>query len=800
VSPSAPSVVPGSLVRTLLGSVAEGIMVCGRDRRCLLWNRFLEELTGLSEAEVRGRDVLEPFPFLRRRGVERLLQRALGGETVRFPDTPYRVPGTGRSGWVAGQFSPYRDARGEVVGVVAVLHEITERKRTEQSLRESEERLRAIFEGAPAGISIVDREGRMAAANPALASMLGRAGSEMEGVRVAALVHPAERAEHARVFRELAEGSRAAWRGERRFVRPDGSEVWGRVTASPLPGDGGEPWRAVAMIEDVTERRRVAETNVRLAAFVRETPNPVLECGADGEIVFRNPAADAAAAEMAGGELAALLPAAHRQLARAALEGGQVFRGVEVTVGERILAWTYHPNLPLGAVHLFGEEITGRRAVEEQLRHEALHDALTGLPNRLLFLEHLARALLRQRRTPEHQFAVLFLDLDRFKVVNDGLGHHVGDELLVAVAGRLLGCVRGTDTVARFGGDEFAVLLDGIPDLEFVLGAAERIQETVSAPVALSGYEVYTSASIGVALSGAAYGRPEYLLRNADMAMYRAKAAGMGRTEVFDRAMHARALLRLQTETDLRHALERGEFRVFFQPVVGLGDGGVAGVEALVRWKHPERGWVGPGEFIAAAEETGLISALGRWVLGEACRCVRAWDAAGCPPVWASVNLSVKQFVQPDLAAQVAAALDASGLAPDRLRLEVTESVVADDLEAAAATLRRLRALGPRVYMDDFGTGYSSLSYLHRLPLDGLKVDRSFVSRIGTEESAAALVRTIAALGSSLGLAVVGEGVETPAQLAALRALEFDFAQGFHLCPPLDADALGVLLAHDPRW
>ncbi|MDB4951727.1 MAG: domain S-box/diguanylate cyclase protein [Gemmatimonadetes bacterium] len=798
---SAPAV-PAGLVRTLLGSVPEGVVACDRDLRYVVWNRYMETLTGLSAAEVLGRDVLEPFPFLRRRGLGRLLARALAGETVRLADTPYRIPGTGRSGWVAGQYGPLLDDAGAVTGIVGTIHEITDRKRTERTLRDSEERMRAFFDAAAVGIAIVDREGTLVAGNPALQQMLGFGEEELAGMPLDLLAHPADVRAGAVAFREVVEGRVQRWQGESRFLRRDGSVLWGRLSASAMQGADGEPWLSVGMVEDVTEHRRAMEENLRLAAFVRESPNPVVECGAGGEVLFQNPAAAALVRDTGAGELRRLLPANHVQLVHTGLALGQVFRGVEVPVGGRIFAWTYHPHPAFRAVHLFAEDITGRRAVEEQLRHDALHDALTGLPNRLLFMEHLARAILLARRDDAHQFAVLFLDLDRFKVVNDGLGHHVGDDLLVAVAGRLRASVRERDTVARFGGDEFAVLLDGIPDAEFASRAAERIQAAVSAPVALSGYEVFTSATIGIALSSSAYGRPEYLLRNADMAMYRAKAAGMGRYEVFDRAMHAAALLRLQTETDLRHAQERGEFRVFYQPILSLGDGRIAGMEALVRWAHPERGWISPPDFVPAAEETGLIFALGGWVLREACRQLGEWrrTVPGGEALTVSVNLSVKQFSQADLLEQVRRALDEAGLEPGALRLEVTESVLVENLESAAAILGRLKALGLKVHMDDFGTGYSSLGSLHRLPIDALKVDRSFVARLGTGRAASQLVRTIATLARELGLAVVAEGVETAEQLAELRALRCEYGQGYYFSVPVDADAMRALLLESPTW
>ena len=450
-------------------------------------------------------------------------------------------------------------------------------------------------------------------------------------------------------------------------------------------------------------------------------------------------------------------------------------------------------------------EIADRTDVERQLRHDALHDALTGLPNRTLFLERLRHAIQRARRRDEYLFGVLFLDLDRFKVVNDSLGHGVGDELLVHVARRLQGCLRAEDTVARLGGDEFAILLEGIGSINDAGRIAERIQRELSAPVNLSGYEVFTSVSIGIVDSTAAHGLPELLLRSADMAMYRAKAAGKARYEMFDRAMHAQALARLQLETDLRHGLERAEFRVHYQPIVSLESGRIVGVEALLRWQHPERGLVPPAVFVPLAEEMGLVIPLGRWLLERACGDLRAWGesapaAFAEEPPYLSVNLSVRQFAQTELVQQIADALTRGGFAPSRLAVEITESVIVENPETATTVLNGLKELGVQLHMDDFGTGYSSLGYLTRLPIDALKIDRTFVSRMDSDDKHFQLVRTILTLARSMNLRAVAEGVETSAQLLALRKLGCDQAQGFLFSTPLDGGEMAELLRLTPRW
>jgi diguanylate cyclase (GGDEF)-like protein/PAS domain S-box-containing protein len=427
------------------------------------------------------------------------------------------------------------------------------------------------------------------------------------------------------------------------------------------------------------------------------------------------------------------------------------------------------------------EDITERKRAQDALREFALRDPLTGLPNRVYFLERLTHAIQRARRNADFQFGVLFLDLDRFKVVNDSLGHHVGDELLGVIASRLLGCLRPVDTIARFGGDEFALLLEGISGVDDAIRIAQRVQQSLASPVVLDGYELFTSASIGIVMSSPSIDQPEYLWRSADMAMYRAKANGTGRFEIFDRAMHADALARLQMETDLRRALENDEFQLHYQPIVDLQSGEVAGFEALLRWEHPLQGMVFPTEVIRVAEETGLIHRLGEWVFFAACRQLRAWNDAGgiLKDLSVSVNLSTKQLSQADLVERIQAALSETGIPPHSLKLEITETAVVENSEDAVERLRLLRASGVQLMMDDFGTGYSSLSYLHRLPLDALKIDRSFISRMVRGDKHAQLVETILQLARSVNLKVVAEGVASLDQLDLLRELGCDFGQGY---------------------
>jgi diguanylate cyclase (GGDEF)-like protein len=451
--------------------------------------------------------------------------------------------------------------------------------------------------------------------------------------------------------------------------------------------------------------------------------------------------------------------------------------------------------------HLAEQERIGRELEEsrEHFRYVAFHDTLTDLPNRALLNNQLQAAIERAQAEPDHLFALLFLDLDRFKNINDSLGHVAGDQLLIATARRLEECMRPSDTVARLGGDEFAILLDEVEEYNDVIRVAERVQRELMRPLNLGGHEVYTTASMGITLSTIGYEHSENILRDADTAMYHAKEKGKARYEIFDAVMHARAVARLQLENDLRRALERQEMMVYFQPIISLATNKISGFEALVRWQHPQRGFVSPGDFISIAEETGLIIELGRWVLEESCRQMRAWHLQypSENPLTMSVNLSGKQFTQSNLIEQIKQILDETGLDPRSLKLEITESVVMENAEIASSMLLQLRALGVKLSIDDFGTGYSSLSYLHRFPVNTLKIDRSFISRLDAGDENTEIVRTIMTLANNLGMDVVAEGIETEKHLLHLKEMRCQYGQGHLFSKAVDAEAVGALLQRE---
>lgn len=481
-------------------------------------------------------------------------------------------------------------------------------------------------------------------------------------------------------------------------------------------------------------------------------------------------------------------------------------------------------------LHVICRDITEHKQAEEQLLHNAFHDALTGLPNRAMFMNRLEHAVEHsKRRDPDspdtgeadgtptpNLFAVLFLDLDRFKVINDSLGHALGDQFLIAIARRLEACLRPTDTAARLGGDEFTILLEDVRDTSDVIRVVERIQAELTSPLVLDGQEVFTTASIGIVFSGGgeSYNQPEELLRDADIAMYRAKLLGKARYEIFNSDMRDRAVARLQLETELRHAIARQEFQIHYQPIVSLAIGRVIGFEALIRWQRPTKSGepagelVLPGEFMPIAEEIGMSILIDQWVLQEACRQMQQWqehlpnlaELPSLQPLTISVNLCGPYFRQPELLQNINRVFQETHLEPPSLKLEITENIIMQNDASTTAMLSQLRDLGVQLAIDDFGTGYSSLGRLHRLPVDVLKIDRSFVSMIDANGNNLEITETIVTLARKLGVEVTAEGVETAEQLAQLRGLNCGCGQGYFFSQPLDTEAAKALIMARPQW
>jgi len=696
--------------------------------------------------------------------------------------------------------------------VCAELGRILRRKPADDELRRSEREYRTLFENAHDAILVVDpHEQAVLDANHHACQLYGYPRAELLGMALDNLWREPE-ADRARL-REAEQGVGGVYQS--RHARKDGSEIVVDVTAGPVEYRGRRAlWSS---IRDATDRIRVVDalrtSEERYRMLFDASPQAMWVF--DSETLRFLAVNDAAVKrygysrdEFLGMTIADIRPPEDvpglqdqlQRLAEGAPSLANIWRHRKAT-GELLdVEVTSH------AIELSGRkarlvvsiDVTERLRAEEKLWHAAFYDALTGLPNRALFMERLGMALERSKGRGRGGFAVLFLDLDRFKVVNDSLGHRAGDQLLIQISRRLERTRRAGDTVARLGGDEFAVLVEGVENASDAARVAERVQRELSMPFEIDGQEVFTSASIGIALGGGPLQvRPEDMLRDADTAMYRAKGLGIAKHAVFDVTMHDRAVAVLQLENDLRRAIERGELRVQYQPIVALGSGRIMGFEALARWHHRQRGTIPPAEFIPLAEETGVIGSLGRWILQEACTQMRRLQAAHprLPALTLSVNVSGRQVLQPDLVEQIDDTLRATGLDARSLRLEITESVLVENAAAATRCLMRLRQLGLQLCIDDFGTGYSSLSYLHRLPIDLLKIDSSFVRTMGSDEKNRRIVETILLLGRNLGVEVVAEGVETSAQASALHRLGCGLVQGYLFSHPLDIEDAAALVS-----
>ncbi len=846
--------------RSVVESVGEGLLITD-DRDVVLYaNPRMTELTGYSEEEMLERPAYElllppeEWPDL----LERNSRRVKGGAPERYEMRLKRRDGG--TFWAEINATPYRDASGEIVGTLGAFTDITERKRTERSLEESEQRFRQLFEQSVDALFVHDERGRFVDCNSQATLLLGYSREELLSISVSDIsldmLTPEARVQKKReggtLWQRALDGAPGtfALSHEEENRRKDGTVFPVEVRVGSV--DYGGKRMLLTSVRDITERRqgeeelRKSEERHRrqaqelsllyrmstalarefdLSAIFRTVVEAVAESFGYTQVsAYQLVGADLVLQHQVGyDKVIERIPIEEGVMGRSARSGQPLlvedvgkdpgFLGAIDDITSEVCVPLFDQNRVVGILNVesvggvaltqadmrltsaLGEQasIALSRArlysqaeeSKERLAYQAFHDPLTGLANRSLLMDRLEHAQARARRRTD-SLAVLFMDLDDFKVINDSLGHVVGDRLLVGVAERLSSCVRPQDTVARLGGDEFVALLEDLGDEGDAVRVAERIIEELRIPFAVDGNTLHTSASLGIAFDSAS---GEDLLRAADTAMYRAKARGKGRYEIFEQDMHHRAVQRLRLENDLRAALHVGGLAVYYQPKVNLHTGEVAGVEALLRWQHPALGMLLPKDFLPLAEQTGLIVPIGKWVLREACRRARKWRKSrrGQAPLLVCVNLSVKQLGQTDFVAEV---LEETGLAPADLMLEITEDTVMEDAQYAISALEDLKRMGVKLAIDDFGTGHSSLSYLKRLPVDYLKIDRSFIERLGEDTKEAEIVSSTLALARALGLKAIAEGVETTAQLDRLKKMGCDLAQGNLFSAPLDADSL----------
>ena len=807
----------------LLDTVGQAVVALDLDGRITYWNRFAETLYGWPAREVVGRPASEILTPEDQQGrADEVMSELMAGRNWSGEFEVRRRDGTSFVAMVID--TPVYDEQGNLAGMIGVSTDITERKEAEDALRRSKARFQAVFENAAVGMALVDMEGRLAGSNLALQEMLGYGDEELRSMTWVELTHPDDIDLDRSHFERLVAGELDRYQFEKRYVRKDGRVIWGHLTGSVIGGPEVEPRLMVGMVEDVTERRQaeeaLKESEERFRSAFDDAPIGVTLVGHDNRYLRVN----RAFCEMLGRTEEELVGVVSSEITHP--EDLEATKACMERVLEEDGGGDRKYDLEKRCLHADGravwvvlsvslvrdsrgapshyvcqhQDISERKELEQRLERQAFHDPLTDLPNRALFVDRLRQALARMNRR-ELPVAVLFLDLDNFKIVNDSLGHEAGDRLLAAVAGRLKECVRPEDTLARFGGDEFAVLVEGAPDLEVAERVARRILERLRAPFNIGGRDVFTSASVGIAPATAGHRDSAKLLRNADLAMYGSKRRGKGGYKVFDAGEDDAVLTRLDLGGELRRALKRGEFEIYYHPEVSVETGRIESLEALVRWRHPRRGLLEPGDFLPVAEEVGLLLGIEERVLLEVCRQGRAWQhrRAGHTPVRVCTNISETLFSQTDLVERVAAALRETGLEAQNLSLEIAERIPADGSEATVAKLAALRDLGVGVVIENFGTAYSALAVLRRFPLDFLKIDRSLVAQLDEGSENAAIVEATINLAHALDWAVNAQGVETAGQLARLRKMGTDLAQGYHFTRPVTAEEATALLEQDLR-
>ena len=784
--------------RNIVELAQEGVWQIDADNLTTFVNRKMADMLGYTVAEIQGQSI---FMFMDDEGKEittRNIERRTRGVSEEHEFKLLHKDGT--EIWVIVNANPLFDDHGRYAGAFAMISDITDRKRWESALIQSEKNFRALVEDANVGI-LLHFQGKHEFANARLLQMLSYTLEEFRNTTMKDIVHPDEYEKVSSRFRARMEGKVVPSTYETVLQTKSGKPLAVELTSTKTVWEGKPA--GIVLMQDISDRQQAMEQMRKLSKAVEQTADTVIITDPQGVIEYVNTAFERVTGygrDEAIGQTPRLLksdrqkPEFYKKLWRT-IRAGAVYN--EVFINRRKDGTLYYEEktiTPLkdaeGRITNFvatGKDVTERAQMQEHLQYMVQHDALTDLPNRVLLFGRLKRALVRARRH-KRLLAIMFIDLDRFKNVNDSLGHEAGDEMLQQLSVRLRRCFREDDTVARFGGDEFVILLDDVAQESDIHKMAQKVIEELLPPFKIGSREIFMTASIGVSMYPNDGEDTSTLLRNADIAMYRAKELGKNTYQFYSADMSARAFAHLTLESKLRQALERGEFHLYYQPQLDIKSGAPIGVEALLRWKNSELGLVMPGEFMPLLEETGLIMATGEWVLNTACSQLRAWHDAGWKSLRMAVNLSARQFNSPSLTASVERALALLGGDPACLELEITESVLMRHSMTTIGTLTRLSTMGCRLAIDDFGTGYSSLSYLKRFPINVLKIDHSFISDIPEDKDDAAIVATIVAMAHNLNLEVVAEGVETEKQLAFLKNCGCDSMQGYLFSRPLPAE------------
>ncbi|WP_414754315.1 EAL domain-containing protein [Anabaena sp. CCY 9910] len=822
---------PSHLMEQALAAISNGIVLTDAnqpDNPIIYVNQAFEAMTGYSAGEVIGQNCR----FLQANETDQLSLSELRSALQEKKECHVVIKNFRKDGtefWNELYIAPVFDSCGQLTHFIGVQNDITHHLQALETLQEQKEQYRRIVETASEGIWLLNENNETTFVNQQMASMLGYTIEEMLGASLFSFMD----AEGLDIAQDLLLGRQQDIQEKHnfKFRCKDGSDLWAILSCTPFLDEQGNYTGALGMLTNISDvydelrLRKQAEASLqeskeRLDGILNSLEVVIWSIAADTfEMLYLN----SAVVQVYGRSVdefydnsklwfELIHPEDQQRVSQSIkplLANGSHELEYRILRQDGQVRWLYnHSHVIYDAVGQpiriegVATDITERKNMEERLVYHAFYDDLTGLPNRVLFMDRLAQTINQAKESPNDLFAVLFLDLDRFKVVNDSLSHLVGDQLLVSFAQRLQSCLQPEDTLARLGGDEFTILLSHIQSIDDATRIAEKIHQALKLPFNLSGYEVFTTVSIGIAFSTNDYVQAADLLRDADTALYCAKEQGKAWHIVFDSTMYDRAVALLQLETDLRWAIARQELYVVYQPIVSVATGKITGFEALVRWEHPERGLISPVEFIPVAEETGLIIQIGQFVLRESCQQLKQWhlEFPEFQHLSINVNLSGKQFSQPYLVEEIEQLLQEFELDPNSIKLEITESAIMASPEQAATILQQLKTLGIQLCIDDFGTGYSSLAYLHCFPIDVLKIDRSFTRRIDSDSEQLAIIRAIVTLARNLEMSVVAEGVETVNQLVQLQLLKCDQAQGYLFSKPLSSDKVSLLLAAKTQY